>query len=203
MDGTLIDSNASADRCWRRWAAEFGLPDPENFQVRHGVPATQVVPTLLPPDQVQVGIERILELECTDVGDIRVLPGAQDALEFFAPDGAAIVTSCTRDLARARIEASGLRQPAVIITADDVEIGKPHPDPFLRGAAAMGVSPERCLVVEDAPAGVRSGLDAGAVVLAVQGTHDPAALQDAGAVVRSIDEVRFAVGPQGISVSPA
>src|SRR5690625_2284742 len=68
MDGTLIGSGASAQRCWRQWAREFGLPDADRFQVQHGVPAAQVVPTLLPPEQVGAGIERILELEIADAG---------------------------------------------------------------------------------------------------------------------------------------
>lgn len=200
MDGTLIDSAASADRSWRRWADEYGLADPHEFEVRHGVPATLVVPTLLPPEQVEAGIARILALEIADTGDIEVLPGAAEVLRFLPPGQVAIVTSCTRALASARIAGSGLVPPATVVTADDVPRGKPYPEPFRLGAERLGFAPERCLVVEDAPAGVTSGLGAGCAVLAVGGTHDLSLLGEADAGVSGLDQVTFAVGPDGISL---
>ena len=200
MDGTLIDSGDSAQRCWRQWAREFGLPDADRFQVQHGVPAAQVVPTLLPPEQVGAGIERILELEIADARGIPVLPGAQRALADVTPGRAAIVTSCTHAQAWARLEGSGLVPPPVVITADDVNRGKPDPEPFRRGAQALGVDPARCLVVEDAPAGVTAGLEAGCGVLAVGAIHPVSALQHAHAAARGLDQATFAVGPSGITV---
>ena len=203
MDGTLVDSTASVDRAWRRWAGEFGLPDADKFRVRHGVPAALVVPSLVPADQVGVAIARIMELELTDTAGIEVLPGAADMLAGLPAQRAAIVTSCTRALARARIEASGLEPPATVVTADDVERGKPNPEPYHLGAARLGFEPSRCLVVEDAPAGIRSGKAAGAVVLAVGGTHDLTELAEADAGVSGLDQVRFAVGPNGLHLTAA
>lgn len=201
MDGTLISSAASADRSWRAWADEFGIPQ---FDVIHGVPANLVVPSVLPPDQVEAGIARILEMEIADTSDIEVLPGAAEALEVLPADRVAIVTSCTQALAQARLVPSGLRPPQVIVTADDVERGKPNPDPFLLGAQALGVPAGRCLVVEDAPAGIESGKAAGCAVLAVEGTHDAATLAAADVVVSGLGAVRFVVGPdEGVAGSAA
>jgi sugar-phosphatase len=115
---------------------------------------------------------------------------------------AAIVTSCVWDLATARIAATGITAPAVMVTADQVKIGKPDPAPFLLAASRLGVDPADCLVIEDAPAGLASGRAAGASLLALLSTHTAAEL-DADAVVGNLAAVRFAVSPEGVRVSPA
>ena len=76
----------------------------------------------------------------------------------------------SRRLATSRLTHGGLPLPRVLVTAEDVERGKPDPQPYLAAAAALGVEPSRCLVVEDAPAGIAAGKAAGAAVLAVTTT---------------------------------
>lgn len=201
MDGTLIDSVPAVDRNWRRWAHEYGLPDADTFQVEHGTPARTFIARLLPADQVEAAYDRIHDLELNDNEGVRILPGTVDAFASIPPTRQAIVTSCTRPLAAARIAAAGLVPPAVVVTADDVTHGKPDPDPFLLGAERLGVDPARCLVVEDAPAGVAAGRAAGCAVLVVEGTHTfeqlagGAVVPDAGAT--GLDQVRFVVGQDG------
>lgn len=205
MDGTLIDSVPAVDRNWRRWAVEFGLPDPEGFSISHGTPARTIVERHLPAELVEAGHARIRELEVEDTDGVTILPGTLDALDALA-GRYAIVTSCTADLAEARMGASGLPVPDVLVTADDVVHGKPAPDPFLLGARLLGVEAARCLVVEDAPAGIASARAAGCATLAVTGTHTPEQLRAAApapdAIVEGIDRVRFEVGPHGVRVLP-
>ncbi|WP_069386870.1 HAD-IA family hydrolase [Cellulosimicrobium cellulans] len=207
MDGTLIDSVPAVDRCWRRWAAEQGLPGAETFQIPHGTPARTVIAGLLPPERVEAAHARIQELELVDNDGVTMLPGTPGALSALPAERQAIVTSCTRPLAEARMAASGLEARSVVVTADDVARGKPDPDPFLLGAEKLGVDPARCLVVEDAPAGIASARAAGCAVLAVTGTHSAAELAAASpapdAVATGLDAVRFAVGPDGVRVTDA
>ncbi|MCM3533587.1 HAD-IA family hydrolase [Cellulosimicrobium funkei] len=207
MDGTLIDSVPAVDRNWRRWAAEHGLPDAEDFQIQHGTPARTLIATLLPADQVEPAYDRIHELELEDNEGVTILPGTRDALAALPPQRQAIVTSCTRPLAAARMAASGLVAPSVVVTADDVAHGKPDPDPFLLGAERLGVDPARCLVVEDAPAGVASARAAGCAVLVVTGTHTADELASASpapdALAAGLAAVRFAAGPDGIRITDA
>jgi mannitol-1-/sugar-/sorbitol-6-phosphatase len=131
-----------------------------------------------------------------------VLPGAVEALAALPAGRAAVVTSCTRLLAHARIEAAGLVAPGVVVTASDVTHGKPDPEPFVLGARRLGADPARCLVVEDAPAGLQAGRAAGAATLAVVTTH-PAGDLDADVVVPSLADVRFRTGPDGVRVVAA
>ncbi len=195
MDGTLIDSTPAVRRSWDAWADEHGLT-PADLEGHHGIPSAGVVRRVLPDHLHDTAISRINELELADVHDIVVLPGAAEALAALVGARNAIATSCTMPLARTRIEAAGLRPPSVLVTADDVEHGKPAPDPYLEAARRLGVAPTDCLVVEDAPAGLASARAAGCRTLAVVTTTAAEDLH-ADAVVATLAEVTFDVDGQG------
>lgn len=198
-DGTLTDSVPATVRAWATWAAEYGITT-EQLADQHGVPALQTA-RLLVPDRHVEAFERIEALELADVDDIRALPGAVDALAALGRC-AAIVTSATRPLASVRLEAAGLLVPHVLVTVDDVTHGKPDPEPYLLAASRLGVDPARCLVVEDAPAGLTSGRAAGCATLGLATTHEADHLQ-ADAVVADLTAVRFEVDDAGVQVRPA
>jgi len=201
MDGTLIDSTPAVIRSWDRWAAEHDVP---SLRVAgwHGVPSANVVRGVLPPDRQEAAIVRIQEIEIADLDGIVVLPGAAEALEALRNGKTAIATSCTLPLAKARIAASQLVPPSVLVTADDVARGKPAPDPYLQAARRLGVDPTSCLVVEDAPAGLESARVAGCATLAVTTTTSPEDLI-ADAVVKDLSDVRFKATPAGIQLELA
>ena len=198
MDGTLIDSTPAVIRAWTIWAQEMGLTA-EELGRHHGVPSAGVVRAVLPPDRQKAAIARINELELADVGDIVVLPGAAEALKALVEAKNAIATSCNRPLAWARIRAAGLQPPSTLVTADDVAHGKPDPEPFLMAAQKLGADPRRCLVVEDAPMGLKAAHAAGCFTLAVVTTTPREAL-DADAVVDNLSAVEFVPGDDGIRV---
>jgi mannitol-1-/sugar-/sorbitol-6-phosphatase len=177
LDGVLVDSGAEVERVWREWAAERGLDPDEVARESHGVPARGVLARVAPHLNTAEEIGRIERLHAATGG--RALPGAADLLARAH----AVVTSCSPELARARFEAAGLPVPEVLITSDLTERGKPHPDPYLAGAAALGADPGECLVIEDAPAGVRAGRAAGMTVWAVTTTHTPDELWEADRVL--------------------
>jgi sugar-phosphatase len=200
MDGTLIDSMAGSLQAWSRWATEHDV-DPAHLADLGGRPAAQVIPALLTADRVADALARIEHLEVQAAAEgIEVLPGTVEALASLPPDRVAIVTSCTRELLAARLAGSRLQHPRQIVTFDDVEHGKPAPDPFLLGARRLGFDPARCLAVEDAPAGLASARAAGCTTLAVGDTHPPAELM-ADSHAPDLSHVRFTAGPDGITVS--
>lgn len=184
LDGVLVDSGAEVERVWREWAAERGL-DPEAIaRESHGVPARGVLARVAPHLDTP---EEIAEIERRHAATGGVaLPGARELLAHAH----AVVTSCSPELAQARFEAAGLTAPAVLITSDRTERGKPHPDPYLTAAAALGADPADCLVIEDAPAGIAAGRAAGMTVWAVATTHRPEELSGADRVVADLDEIR-------------
>ncbi len=176
LDGTLVDSIPAVERSWLRWCREYGV-DPEQLRGAHGVTARNLIARLLPEDQREAAHDRIVEIEVADVDDIEVLPGAVDLLTRLRDAGVptALVTSSSAPLAAARLRATGLPHPEVVVTASDVERGKPWPDPWLLGSQRIGVDPADCLVVEDAVAGLRAARAAGCRGLAAVTSTTPRA----------------------------
>jgi len=200
LDGTLVDSAASVERSWRQLADKIGRSWPEVQPHIHGTPVPQVMAMLEPEmsaDRVEELRQFMVESESTDTVGVVAQPGAPEVLAGLPPDRVAIVTSGGVRLAGSRIAAARLPTPAVVVTADDVTVGKPDPAPYLMGAELLGFAPQRCLVVEDAPAGVLSARAAGCVVIGVLTTH---AALDAPSVA-SLADIRFTVVDGGISVS--
>ncbi len=206
LDGTLIDSIAAVERSWIRWCGEYGI-DPVRLLGFHGMPAKGVIARLLPDADQVAAFERIRDIEVADVAGIVVLPGAAGLLATLAAGGVptAIVTSGTTDLAEARLAATGLTHPPVVVTASDVERGKPWPDPWLEGARRLGVDPAQCLVVEDAVAGLRAARAAGCrATIAVLGTTAREELEpEADAVVPDLTHLATVVEGGQVSVTLA
>jgi sugar-phosphatase len=200
MDGVLISSIGAVVRCWRQWAEHYEIPNAEVYEVPHGMRAIEVVKALRPDIDPEVGLRYIEDLEMDDMADLVVLPGAKALLESLPVERWAIVTSATKRLMLARLKVAGLPIPERIISADMVERGKPDPEPYRRGAELLGLRPEDCLVVEDAPSGIGAGLAAGCRVLGVVGTHSAEELQRAQWIVGSLEGVKVAVGAEGLEL---
>jgi sugar-phosphatase len=200
MDGVLISSIGSVERCWRRWAKIYDVPGADTYDEPHGMRAIDIVKMLRPDIDAEEGLRVIEDMEVEDTGDLRVLPGVKKLLEDLPPERWAIVTSCTRRLLLGRLAAAGLPVPSRIISGDMVERGKPDPEPYRRGAALLGFAPEDCVVVEDAPSGVGAGLAAGCRVLGVLGTHSAGELKGADWVAESLDSVSVVMGEDGLVV---
>jgi mannitol-1-/sugar-/sorbitol-6-phosphatase len=181
LDGVLVDSTPAVARCWTRFALIHGF-DPETVvRQAHGRPSIATLRELLPDADHEAENRQMEQWEIEDIADVIALPGAAELLRALPVDRWAIVTSCTRALAEVRIRAGGLPQPKFLITSNDITRGKPDPEPYLKGAAALGIPPGDCVVVEDAPAGIRAGAAAGAGVLALRTTDIDSELTTAGA----------------------
>ncbi|WP_372351968.1 HAD family hydrolase [Streptomyces sp. KL116D] len=201
-DGTLLSSMESVYRCWTRWAQEYGITAEDFAAVElHGRPAAEIAADLLPADKVAEAVARIEELEVDDVpnGGTHVLPGTLDLLRSL-PDGRwAVVTSATRRLAEARLAAVGI-EPPLLIAADDITRGKPDPEPFLLAAGKLGVDPARCVVFEDAPAGLTAGRAGGMRTVALATTHEAHELS-ADVVVKDLSAVSALATEAGIEIT--
>jgi sugar-phosphatase len=178
LDGVLVDSDAAIARGYDEWADGHGLDRELVRSLYPGTPARQVVEQAAPWLDAAAEAERIDSIHVAHGGEVRALPGAAELLAA-PPRPLAVVTSCSRMLAAARFDASGLTAPAVLVTADDVATGKPDPAAYLQAAHELGADPSRCLVIEDAPAGVSAGKAAGMTVLALTTTHGAGRLADA------------------------
>ena len=181
LDGVLIDSTRAVARVWRRWALEHDF-DPDQVVMRaHGRPSLTTVREYLPNADHAVANREVERREMEDLEGVVLLPGSIRLLAELPKDRWTIVTSCTRPLAETRLRAAGLPIPERMVTSNDITQGKPHPEPYLKGASALGFSAGDCVVVEDVPAGIRAGKASGASVIAFRTTVKDPELLAAGA----------------------
>ncbi|HCC12343.1 MAG TPA: sugar phosphatase, partial [Atlantibacter hermannii] len=150
-------------------------------------------------DEIQAEFRRLEHIEATDTDGVTALPGAVALLEHLnALDIPwAIVTSGSMPVAAARRETAGLPEPKVFVTAERVARGKPEPDAYLLGAQLLGLAPEECVVVEDAPAGILSGLAAGSDVIAVNAPSSTPRLDEVDLQLATLTELTVEKRPDG------
>jgi sugar-phosphatase len=181
LDGVLVDSNAAIERVWSKWAAAHGYDSNEIVRRAHGRPSLDTLRELMPDGDYETENRVVLQGEIDDTEGVVAIAGARELLNALPRNRWAIVTSCSRPLAEVRLKAAGLPFPYRLQTSDDISCGKPDPEPYIKGAALLGFPPSRCVVFEDAPAGVRSGKAAGALVIALPTALPESELEEAGA----------------------
>ncbi|MEV5504870.1 HAD-IA family hydrolase [Streptomyces orinoci] len=170
MDGTIVNSDAVVERCWRAWAAEHGLEGDEVMKVVHGRQGYATMAVLLPDRPMELNHadnRRMLAAETADMAGVVPVAGAPAFMDALARLPHALVTSADGKLAAARMNAAGLPMPPVMITAECVGASKPDPEGFLKGAAELGFAPGDCVVFEDSEAGIAAGKAAGMRVVGV------------------------------------
>jgi sugar-phosphatase len=200
LDGVLVDSIASVERQWLKFALRHNLDPDKVLKAAHGHRSIETVRILVPESDAESENLIVEQNEIDDAEGLVAFEGAAELLSVLPPERWTIVTSGTRPLAKARLVAAGLPVPKHMVAADQVTNGKPHPEPYLKGAAALGFSPNQCLVFEDAPTGIRSAHAAGAKVIGIQGTYNAAELNSAEAQVASLTQVSIEINKDGVSV---
>jgi len=181
LDGVLVDSTPAVARVWTKWAVKHGFVPDKVVSRAHGRPSITTIRELLPHADHVAENREVERGEIEDVEGVIPLPGALELLQALPQDRWAIATSCSRRLAEVRIRAAELPLPKHLITSSDVQRGKPDPEPYLKAAKILGLAPADCIVIEDAPAGIRAGKAAGARVFALRTTARDAELLESGA----------------------
>ena len=172
MDGTLLNSIAAAERVWSIWAERHGLDVAAFLTTIHGARAIDTITRqALHGVDPEVEAQWITEAELNDVEGVVAIDGAVAFLNSLPGDQWALVTSAPRELALRRLQAAGIQPPKVLVTAEDVAVGKPDPACYVLGAQRLGVPVQDCLVFEDATVGIRAAEAAGADVMVVTSTH--------------------------------
>jgi mannitol-1-/sugar-/sorbitol-6-phosphatase len=203
LDGVLVDSTGSVTRQWRRWAEEHGIDPQKTVEIAHGVRSIEIIRRLAPHLDPQAEVARLEKREADDQEGVAVMPGAADLLKAISEGRWCVVTSGTRYLATARLKLANLPTPKVLVSADDVSKGKPDPEPYLMGAKLLGINPTECLVIEDAPAGIRAAHAGGMKAIGITSTYPASELQEADAVVQKLAQIKVKSlgGPAGLTVS--
>ncbi|HKT89086.1 MAG TPA: HAD family hydrolase [Candidatus Sulfotelmatobacter sp.] len=190
LDGVLVDSTRSVDREWREWATRKGVDGDAIMAIAHGVRTIEVIRTVAPHLDAEAEAWEIENREAGSQEGVVVMPGALELVRSIPAGRWGVVTSGSRLLATARLRYCGLPVPAVLVTSDDVMQGKPHPEPYLKGAEGLGFPPAECLVIEDAPAGIQSARAGGMKVIGLASTYAAERLTDADAVVGRLGTIQ-------------
>jgi sugar-phosphatase len=186
LDGVLVDSRECVERTWRKWAARHGL-DPERvIAVAHGRRTMETIPLVAPHLVVADEVAALEGAESHTTEGVYEVPGARELLERLPAGAWAIVTSGVRSVATLRIRHTRLPMPRVLVCADEIARGKPDPEGYLTAAERLGKTPEECVVVEDAPAGLEAARAAGMPSIGIAGTYPAAAPAIADLVVPSL-----------------
>jgi mannitol-1-/sugar-/sorbitol-6-phosphatase len=201
LDGVLIDSMACIERHWRQWATKHGLDAEKILAVAHGRRTVETIRMIAPGLSVE---EEAAELEGASAGDtdgLKKIEGAIQLLQSIPKTAWAIATSGNRQTAMTRLSFALLPVPLALITADDVTKGKPHPEAYLMAASQLGVEAEKCVVIEDAPAGIQAARAANMQVIAVASTHRRQELEGADAIAERLSEIQvFSNGEERIQL---
>jgi sugar-phosphatase len=204
LDGVLVDSTRSVERQWRAWAREQGIDEDNVMAIAHGVRSIEVIRAVAPHLDAEAEVRKLESREADDRDGVVVMPGAVHLVNAIPEGRWCVVTSGTRHLASTRLRLAGIPVPKVLVTADDVAHGKPHPEPYLRGAELLSVKPTECLVVEDAPAGIQSAHAGGMKAIAVTSTFLASALGEADALVQELAQIHVGIdGKQKLAVTVA
>lgn len=200
MDGVLVSSLGSVERSWEKWALARGVNPALAIRTAHGRRAIETIRLLRPDLDDLKELEWLEEMEVSDNLGLEMLSGVRPILDSLPEKYWTVVTSATERLARSRMEHAGIRVPARIVSADVVSQGKPHPEPYLKGAQLLGLAPSDCLVIEDSASGAEAGHAAGCTVLATLFSHSLASLRHADWIVRSLEDVRVEIAGDSLTV---
>lgn len=195
MDGILISSLGSVERSWTKWALMRGVDPEYACRIAHGCRSIETVAMLRPDLDAEAENKIIEDLEIEDKDGVAVLPGVLELLTALPRNRWTVVTSATEPLARVRLALADIPMPDRIVTADDVTEGKPHPAPYLAGAALLGFAPEECVVFEDAESGTKAGRAAGCTVVATTFSHSIESLAAADYLIEDLSGVEVASLP--------
>jgi sugar-phosphatase len=202
MDGILVSSLGSVERSWTTWALSRGIDPATAIHTAHGCRAIETVRKLRPDLDDEAELKYIEDLEIEDKEGLAVLPGIPELLAKLPPHRWTVVTSATERLARIRMAAGGIPVPERIVTADRVTNGKPHPEPYLRGAEILGFVPADCVVFEDSASGTKAGRAAGCTVIGTTFSHSVAELAAAHYLIPDVTGINVEVlpGDEGLAL---
>lgn len=204
LDGVLADSTASVEHHWRRWAAAHGFDGDAIMHVVHGRRAIDTIRDVAPQLDAERELAALVEAEAGDTTGVVAAPGAAALLPRLPAGGWAVVTSGVRLVALARLRASGLPEPPLLVAADMIARGKPDPEGYLTAARRLGRAPADCVVIEDAPAGLAAARAAGMRCVALTTTHAAAELAGADLIAASLAaldvEIETADGAPSLAV---
>ncbi len=201
LDGVLVNSIPAIIHIWTDWATRHGIYREVVLDTIHGRRTEEVLRLLAPQLDIEEQVREIEKGITEATREAPAIAGARELIASLPDDKWCVVTSGIYDLAVGRLRGACLPIPKVLISANEVSRGKPHPEPYLKGAERMGVAPAECLVIEDAVLGIRAAHAAGMKAIALSSTHKAEELAGADAIVDSLSQLSVSRGSEHLEIS--
>lgn len=201
LDGVLVDSAECVERAWRSWSAQHGLNAEDVIAVAHGRRTIETVRAVAPHLDVLSEVSALELQEGMTSEGIYEIEGARELIARLPTNRWAVVTSGTRAIASFRLNLVKIPIPAVMVCADEISHGKPHPEGYLTAASRLGFQAKECVVIEDTPPGIEAAHAGGIRAIAVAATYPREALLDADAIVERLADLEVSVGAGVIQIS--
>jgi len=201
LDGTLVDSWKCVEYAWQSWCFEHGLPYNDLVERFNGTRAIDIVKTLKPELDPEQELAKLNNLELSQAKNISLIPGALEIIKLIPKNKWGIVTSGTQEVAHHKLNYAKIDLPNVLITAEKITQGKPHPQGYLKAASMLNIDPKQCLVFEDAPQGLKAARTAGMKVIALSTTFPASALSEADACIDNYNCINISLDNSQIDIS--
>jgi sugar-phosphatase len=197
LDGVLVDSTARVAQTWERWARKHQLDPARVIAAAHGRRTIETVQIVAPHLAATDEVATLEASESIGTEGVFEIPGAREILASLPPDSWAIVTSGIRAVATLRIRHTHLPMPKVLVCAEDIQHGKPHPEGYLTAAQRLGVDPTGCVVIEDTPPGLEAARAGGMRSIGVCGTYAADALSTADYTIPHLEALKISRAKNG------
>lgn len=194
LDGTLVDSSGPIKYLWDKWSFDHGLDSLNVYNYSIGRPAIDTMRHFLGEiNGLKCMSDLFVQNELDLANDVVSIPGAIDFVKSIPANQWCIVTSCSKELAYARMAAVNLDLPNVLVTSESVIRGKPNSDCYIKAAELLNARSNDCVVFEDSNAGILSANSAGMDVISVNNLNNTAifCISDYFDIVIREDNSRF------------
>jgi len=201
LDGVLVNSAECVERSWRSWSARHGFNAEDVIAIAHGRRTVETVRAVAPHLDVLNEVTALELQEGMTSEGVYEIDGARELIARLPANRWAIVTSGTRAIASFRLDLVGIPIPCVMVCADEISHGKPHPEGYLTAASKLDFNPEECVVIEDTPPGIEAAHAGGMRAIAIAATYPREQLLTADAIVERLADLKVSVGDGLIQIA--
>jgi len=201
LDGTLVDSWKCIEYAWKSWCLEHSLEYNDLVHRFNGSRAVDIIHTLKPKLNPEEEKAKIDAFELAHPESISVIPGALKILSLLPRNKWGIVTSGSQVVVRHKLKHAQIESPDVLITSEQINEGKPHPQGYLKAASLLNTDPADCLVFEDSPQGIKAARSAGMNVIALSTTFPAESLAEAHVCIDNYEILDISVSASHITIS--
>ena len=201
LDGVLVNSAECVERAWREWSARHRLNAEEVIGIAHGRRTLETVRAVAPHLDAPAEVAELEAKEGLTTEGVYEIDGARELIAHLPPNSWAIVTSGTRTIAEFRLKHVGIPIPRVMVCADEISHGNPHPEGYLTAAARLQVAANDCVVIEDTPPGIEAAHNAQMRAIAVSTTYSREHLVDADMIVDRLTDLKISAKADALQIT--